>query len=196
MKRCQPRAVREHREALVRGLRGVVVEVGCGSGSLFPFYEAGGAQRVIAVEPEPYLRGQAARAAIQAAVPIDVVDGVAGTLPVETGSVDAVVCCLVLCSVPNQAAALAEFARVLRPGGELRYFEHVAEPAGTASRRIQELLDRSGLWGWIGGGCHVARETGEAIHAAGFSIGTERVETLGPPLVPVRRHLLGTARLG
>ncbi|MBJ7472803.1 MAG: SAM-dependent methyltransferase, partial [Solirubrobacteraceae bacterium] len=101
-----------------------------------------------------------------------------------------------LCSVPDQAATLAEIARVLRPGGELRYYEHVAEPAGTLGRRGQELLDRSGLWAKAGGGCQVARDTGAAIRAAGFDITDEHVETLGPPLlVPVRRHLLGTARL-
>ncbi|MDO9174559.1 MAG: SAM-dependent methyltransferase, partial [Actinomycetota bacterium] len=77
-----------------------------------------------------------------------------------------------------------------------RYYEHVAEPDGTVSRRAQEWLDRTGLWAKAGGGCRVSRQTGEAIRAAGFTVEHERAETLGPPLVvPVRRHLLGTARL-
>ena len=195
MRRCQPRSIKEHRAALVRGLEGVVVEVGCGSGSTFPYYGAGVA-RVIAIEPEPYLRRQAERAAQRAPVPVEVRAGLAEALPLDADSVDAAVCSLVLCSVPDQGAALAEIARVVRPGGELRYYEHVAEPEGTTSRRAQEWLDRTGLWAKAGGGCHVARQTGDAIRAAGFTIEQEQTQTLGPPLVvPVRRHLLGTARL-
>ncbi|MDO9353085.1 MAG: methyltransferase domain-containing protein [Solirubrobacteraceae bacterium] len=194
MARLQPKSMREERAELVCGLSGLVVEVGAGSGTMFRHYPAT-VEQVVAIEPEPYLRAAAQRAVGDARVAIDVRPGDAARLPFEDGSVDAVVCSLVLCSVPDQAGALAEFARVLRPGGELRYYEHVAEQAGSTGRRLQDRLDSTGLWARIGGGCHVARETGEAIRAAGFCIVNEREQTLGPPLVvPVRRHLLGVAR--
>jgi SAM-dependent methyltransferase len=83
------------------------------------------ALELIAVEPEPSLRSQAAKAAADAPVPVRVVPGVADELALAEGSADAVVVCGVLCSVPDQAGALAEFRRVLRPGGELRFYEHV-----------------------------------------------------------------------
>ncbi len=175
------------------GLSGTVVEVGAGTGANFGLYPPE-VTRVLALEPESYLRGVATRAAEEAAVPVEVVDGVADALPLPDGGADAVVLSLVLCSVPDQASALAEVRRVLRPGGELRYYEHVAEPRGTLARRWQELLDRSGLWARMGGGCHVARETGEAILAAGFVVERERVVRFGPPGAPVRRHLAGVAR--
>lgn len=194
LRRGEPRAITQQRAALVEGLAGVVVEVGPGSGSMFAHYPAA-VERVVAVEPEPYLRTVAAKAAASAPVPIEVTAGDAATIPLGAGEADAVVCSLVLCSVPDQSAALREFARVLRPGGELRYFEHVAEPAGTWPRRLQQLVDRSGLWRRAGGGCHVARETGSAIRAAGFSVESERASIFGPRwLVPVSLHVRGVAR--
>ncbi len=194
MRHCEPRAVTRQRERLVAGLTGTVVEIGCGSGSMFRHYGPG-VERVIAVEPERRLFEEAERVAATAAVPIEVHRGSAEALPLADGSADAAVCSLVLCSVPEQAVALAELRRVLRPGGELRYYEHVAEPAGTRSRRVQNWLDRSGVWPRVAAGCHCARDTSDAIRAAGFAIEQEYTETFGPPLVmPVRRHVAGVAR--
>lgn len=192
----EPAAVTRHRAALVDGLHGSVVEVGAGTGILFSHYGEG-VERVLAVEPEPYLRDVAVAAAAQAPVEVEVVAGEAAHLPLEAESVDAVVCCLVLCSVPDQAAALQEFKRVLKPGGELRYYEHVAEAGGGWPLRLQRLVERSGVWRKLGGGCHVDRATGLAIREAGFSIEHEVQPSLGPSwLVPVSAHVLGTARRG
>jgi ubiquinone/menaquinone biosynthesis C-methylase UbiE len=119
------------------------------------------------VEPEPYLRGLAEVAAGQAPVPIRVVDGSADALLAPGGSMDAAVASLVLCSVPDQARALAELYRVLRPGGELRFFEHIrADTAGLA--RVQRLADV--VWPTLLGGCHTTPDTLAAITAAGFRI--------------------------
>lgn len=192
-RRFQPKAMRERRADLARGLTGVVVEVGAGSGTAFAHYPPE-VTRVVAVEPEPSLRREAEGAARTAPVPVEVRGGTADALPLADGEADAVVFSLVLCSVPDQAAALAEAARVLRPGGELRYLEHVAEPVGARGRGLQQWLDRSGVWPKLGGGCHVSRDTGTAIRAAGFEIADERDEHLAPPLMPVRRVLLGRAR--
>jgi SAM-dependent methyltransferase len=181
-----------HRRRMVAGLRGTVIEVGAGNGLNFPFYP-GAVTRVVAVEPEPVMRAAAMRAADDAPVAISVVAGVAGRVPAEDESFDAGVASLMLCSVPDQARALAEFHRVLRPGGELRFYEHVVARRPLALG-LQRLADAT-LWPRLLGGCHLTRDTGAAIEAAGFVI--ERCErfqfSAGPPIPPIP-HLLGVAR--
>src|SRR5207244_9958001 len=89
---------------------------------------------VVAVEPESYLRDRAIEAAAAIPIRIAVVDGVADDLPLEDASFDAGVASLVLCSVPDQARALAELYRLIRPGGELRFYEHVVAERHVAAR--------------------------------------------------------------
>jgi ubiquinone/menaquinone biosynthesis C-methylase UbiE len=187
--RCAEPTLEEHRRELVAGLRGRVAEIGAGTGASFRHYPRE-VEELVAVEPEPYLRGLAEGAARRTSVPIRVVDGAAEALPLETGGFDAVVVSLVLCSVPDQAAALAEIRRVLRPRGELRFLEHVAAHDGTSLRRLQRALDV--VWPRLGGGCHTARETVAAIEAAGF--GTERLREFDLHRGPTRPHVLGVAR--
>ena len=122
--RNEERGNRELRRELLAGLSGRVMEVGAGNGLNFPHYP-GSVHEVVAVEPEPYLRGRAVEAAAVAPVPVRVVDGTAAELPAADGEFDAVVVSGLLCSVSDVPAALAELGRVLRPGGQLRFYEHV-----------------------------------------------------------------------
>jgi ubiquinone/menaquinone biosynthesis C-methylase UbiE len=180
------------RRELLAGATGRVVEVGAGNGINFGHYPAT-VSELIAVEPEPYLRSQAEKAAAEAPVPVRVVSGVAADLELEAGTVDAVVVCGVLCSVPDQAAALAEFRRVLRPGGELRFYEHVrSRRAGFA--RWQRAVDR--LWSRAMGGCHTDRDTLSAIAGAGFFVERCRGFAFPPEAraYPVTPRILGVAR--
>jgi ubiquinone/menaquinone biosynthesis C-methylase UbiE len=184
----------ERRRRLLEGLSGRVLEVGAGNGLNFAHYPPG-VSSVLAVEPEAHLRQEALANAALAQVPVDVVAGVADHLPAEDESVDAVVYSLVLCSVADQARALREGHRVLRTGGQLRFFEHVrAESAGL--RRAQTLLDAT-VWPTLGGGCHAGRDTAAAIENAGFAI--EELERFRFPDVrlalPTSPHILGKARL-
>lgn len=182
----------EHRRRLLAGAAGRVVEIGAGDGGNFPHYPAE-VVSVLAVEPEPYLRAQAREAAVRAPVPVEVVDGTAERLPAADASADVVVVSLVLCSVPDQQAALAEAARVLRPGGELRFYEHVAADGGRLET-AQRLADAT-VWSLFMGGCHVHRDTAAAIEAAGFVI--EEIDQFDFPANqpnPARPHILGRAR--
>lgn len=186
------RGVRAQRSTLLTGLSGRVIEVGAGTGSNFAHYPEQ-VTAVLAVEPEPYLRRLAAGAAARAAVPIEVVDGAADRLPAEDQSMDAAVASLVLCSVPDLDAALAGLFRVLRPGGQLRFFEHVrAETPGR--RRVQRLADAT-LWPLLNGGCHTGRDTAAAIERAGFAV--EHLDRLGRDDTgipfPTAPQILGTA---
>jgi ubiquinone/menaquinone biosynthesis C-methylase UbiE len=184
--------VAEHRQRLLAGLSGAVIEVGAGNGLNFAHYPVE-VSRVLAVEPERHLRTIAQRNAERAAVPIEVVDGVAEQLPAGDGVFDAAVASLVLCSVPDQQPALAELYRVLRPGGQLRFFEHVRAETPTLAR-IQRLLDAT-VWPLFLGGCHASRDTAAAIVAAGFQI--DRLDRFrfpdGPIAVPSSPHILGVA---
>lgn len=183
---------RDHRRELLAGLSGRVVEVGAGNGLNFPHYPPE-VEEVIAVEPEAYLRARAREAAAAAAVRVRVVDGLAEALPLEDGSVDVGVVSLVLCSVPSQAAALAELRRVLRPSGELRFYEHVrSEVPGCA--RLQRAADV--VWPRVAGGCHTHRDTPRAIERAGFAIEACRRFPFRPCslLAPIEPHVLGRAR--
>jgi ubiquinone/menaquinone biosynthesis C-methylase UbiE len=190
---AEQRGATDHRQRLLQGLRGTVVEIGAGHGLNFPHYPPE-VSEVIAIEPEPTLRSHAETAAEGATVPIRVVAGVADELPVADASADAVVTSLVLCSVPDQQHALAEIKRVLRPDGELRFYEHVV-PRCQPKRLLLQVIDRSGIWPKIAGGCHPARDTTEAIMQAGLDI--EEIERFGfsaqrfEPLIP---HILGIAR--
>jgi len=158
----------EHRRELLTGLTGRVIEVGAGHGLNFPHYPDTVAE-VVAVEPEPHLRGLASKTIANARVPVTVVDGVADAIPAGDGEFDAAVACLMLCSVPDQARALAEFRRVLRAGGELRFYEHVLADT-PALARAQRIGDKSRIWPLVAGGCHASRDTVQTIEAAGFEI--------------------------
>ena len=114
----------EHRRRLLAGLRGRVIEVGAGHGLNFAYYPST-VTEVVAVEPEAHLRKLAQRAGEQASADVRVVDGVAEALPASNGEFDAAVASLVLCSVTDQDLAVAEIRRMLREGGELRFYEHV-----------------------------------------------------------------------
>ncbi|MBM0274351.1 methyltransferase domain-containing protein [Micromonospora sp. STR1s_6] len=153
---------------LVAGLSGRVIEIGAGNGRMFSHYPPE-VREVVAVEPERRLRAAAERAARSAPVSVTVVDGLAEALPAGTGEFDAAVLALVLCTVPDQAGALAEVSRVLRPGGELRFFEHVAAAEASRLHRAQRLVDAT-LWPKLFAGCHTSRDTVGAIRAAGFQI--------------------------
>jgi SAM-dependent methyltransferase len=180
------------RDELVAGLTGRVVEVGPGNGINFKHFPSGVAE-LVAVEPEPYLRRAAERAAASVPIEVRVVAGTADALPLEPGSVEAVVVAGVLCSVPDVADALGEFRRVLRPGGELRFYEHVRS-ARSGFARYQDAVDR--VWPRLMGGCHPNRDTLAAIRGAGFEV--ERVRYFGFPATarayPVLPRILGSAR--
>jgi ubiquinone/menaquinone biosynthesis C-methylase UbiE len=182
----------EHRRALLAGLQGRVIEVGAGHGLNFAYYPSG-VTEVIAVEPEPHLRELALAAAKGSPVNVQVRAGTAEALPAADSEFDAAVASLVLCSVRNQAAALTEITRVLRPGGELRFYEHViSNRPGWA--RVMRALDAT-IYPPLAGGCHCARDTRTAILNAGFAIeAEERIAFKPSALAPSIPHILGAAR--
>ena len=182
----------KHRRELLAGLAGEVIEIGAGTGLNLGYYPAG-VTSVLAVEPEPRMREVISRAAAQAPVQVEVADGMAERLPAEDASFDAAVVCLVLCSVADGAAALSEIRRVLRPGGQLRFLEHVA--AWTPGlRRVQQVLDAT-AWPYLSGGCHLGHDTAKAIEEAGFEFSQlSRLHIPNThPKLPLAPHIFGVA---
>ena len=178
-----------YRGEMLAGLRGRVIEVGAGIGSNFKHYPPS-VEEVVAVEPEAYLRAKATEAAQTAPVKVTVVEGLADRLPSEDESFDAGVASLVLCSVPDQASALAELRRVIKPGGELRFYEHVISNQ-PKSARTQRMLNP--VWTRMAGGCNLHRDTGAAIEAAGFHVLHKRRFRFPEGRIGLP-HILGTAR--
>ena len=192
LSRLMEKEVGEQRDELLAGLSGRVVEIGAGNGSNFRHYPTT-VEEVVALEPEAYLRDKADLAARRAPVPVSVRDGVADSLPFEQGEFDAAVASLVLCTVPDPGRALAELRRVVKPGGELRFLEHVRS-GRPGKARLQERLDGSGIWPRLGGGCHCARDTVAATAAAGFHVERLRSFDLGPAWMHTNPHVVGVAR--
>jgi ubiquinone/menaquinone biosynthesis C-methylase UbiE len=183
--------VAAHRDELLGGTGGRVIEIGAGCGLCFGHYPQG-VTEVVATEPEPYLRGLAERAVPTAPVRVRVLDSVAEQLPFEDCAFDTAVASLVLCSVGDQQRALDEMRRVLRPGGQLRFYEHVR----SEDPRLARLQDRvEWIWPRLLGGCHANRDTESAIARAGFQIDACRRFDfrLGPLDAPATPHVIGVA---
>ncbi|KZS83792.1 class I SAM-dependent methyltransferase [Mycobacterium persicum] len=187
----EAQALRDLRRENLAGLTGRVLEVGAGVGTNFAYYPQT-VTEVVAVEPEPHLTVKARAAAEGAPVPVMVIGDTAEDFSAGE-PFDAVVCSLVLCSVNDPVEVLLHLRSLLRPGGQLRYLEHVAS-AG-ARGRLQQFVDAT-FWPRLAGNCHTHRHTERAIVAAGFDVDTARREWTLPawaPL-PVSELALGRAR--
>lgn len=187
----------ERKRALLAGLSGTVLELGPGPGVNFRYLPLGRVERWIGVEPNPFmaakLRATATEATRDAGIPAEVRGVAAEGMEVEAGSVDCVLATLVLCSVPDPAAVLADVRRVLRPGGTFVFLEHVAAPPGTGLRRLQSCVKP--LWWCFADGCRPDRDLGAAIRAAGFArVDIDEFDAHVPGLPPVvRPHVAGVA---
>ncbi len=175
--------LREMRARLLDEARGRVLEIGGGTGLNLARYP-GAVESLTVIEPDPFMaRRLRERAGSRLDFPVEVVEAPAETLPFADAAFDTVVSTLVLCTVGDPAAALAQVRRVLAPGGRLLVLEHVREPEGGRLARWQDRLERP--WGWIAAGCHPNRDTAATLRAAGFDTATlERGEfPRGGPLV-------------
>jgi ubiquinone/menaquinone biosynthesis C-methylase UbiE len=174
----------ERRAAVVSRASGATLELGAGTGHNLGHYGPAVTSLTL-TEPDPHMAARLrARLSDQPpAVETEVVEAGAERLPFADASFDSVVSTLVLCTVDDQAEALAEVARVLRPGGRLLLFEHVRHPGEGGRARWQDRLERP--WGWFAGGCHPNRDTLAALRAAGYDVAAVGDDKLpgAPPLV-------------
>jgi SAM-dependent methyltransferase len=188
MARHEPDWLKRLRQENLAGLSGRVLEVGAGTGTNFELYPDT-VTEVVAVEPEHRLAIQARQAAAAASVPVTV-----STDTVEQFSAsepfDATVCSLVLCSVNEPDRVVRQLLSLLKPGGELRYLEHVASSG--ARGRLQNVADAT-LWPRMAGNCHTHRHTEQTIVNAGFLVSGARREVPIPAWVPTAEVAIGRA---
>lgn len=162
MVRHEGKEDRATRQEVAGGARGRVLEIGVGVGSNWLYLPPGLAYT--GIEPDPYMLERARPAAPPG---IEVLEAAAEDLPFESASFDTVFTTLTFCTIADVPAALSEVRRVLKPGGEFRFWEHV-RPSGRAWGRVADVA--TPVWKRLGGGCHPNRNTEAAIRAAGFEV--------------------------
>lgn len=186
------RLLGDRKAALFADLPDDIVELGPGTGANLRYYRPG--TRLVAIEPNPHMHSALARTAARRAIRLDIRSVGAEATGLSTNSVDAVVCTLVLCTVLDPVAALAEARRILRPNGRLLLIEHVAAPQGSVLARLQRLL-RPG-WQWAFEGCDLCRPTGTLLATAGFAAVELERYRLRSWFVPVNEQVAGVATPG
>jgi SAM-dependent methyltransferase len=185
MDRADKAGMAAWRAELVEDLTGDILEIGCGTGMMFPHYSD--TVRLTAIEPDPEFLPLAEKAARKSRAAITLSADSGEKLPFEPARFDAVVLAMVLCSVPSMETVLREAHRVLKPGGQLRLIEHVQSDKPVASTLMDAF---NPLWRAVNGvGCNMNRRPEPAIRAAGFSLGEIRsfqVFTPGLPAFPMQ----------
>ncbi len=163
---------------LLTPLEGRILDVGAGTGANFPFFQS--PELVVAIEPDPKMR-QIAQT--KAPPHLELLDCAADNIPLASGSIDHVVCTLVLCSIGNLDASLNELYRVLKPGGSLTFLEHV-KGEGCLGILHDSLTP---LWSKVTGGCHLNRDTPALLYKHGFTVESHPVcRYFGIPFVAGR----------
>jgi ubiquinone/menaquinone biosynthesis C-methylase UbiE len=166
---------------LIGGLRGTVLELGAGRGANFGMLAADVSW--IGLEPHERTRKALVKRAAARLRSWQVLAAPAERIPLPEASVDAVLSTVVLCSVSDLGAVLAEVRRVLRPGGRFVFFEHVAAPRGSRTLWLQRVA--TPVTRKFDKGCNPARDIGAAIQAAGFaSVDLHRYVRPGPLHIP------------
>ncbi|HET7120289.1 MAG TPA: methyltransferase domain-containing protein [Solirubrobacterales bacterium] len=178
--------LRQMRAELLKQARGRVLELGSGTGLNLELYPREGIDSLVLTEPDPHMAKQLRKRVDEICPGAEMLEVGAEHLPFEADSFDTVVVTLVLCTVPDQPAALREISRVLAPGGRLLFLEHVR--AGHADlAKWQDRLERP--WRFLGDGCHCNRDTLAGLGAAGFEVDELEHDQL-PKAPPIVRPLI------
>jgi ubiquinone/menaquinone biosynthesis C-methylase UbiE len=187
MQAAERRLFPPHREYLT-DVSGEVLDLGSGTGANFPYFAGREDVRLHAIEPDSHMLRRARRRAVSVGLEVDLREARAEALPYGDESMDAVVAGIVFCTIPDPEAALEEVARVLKPGGEFRFLEHVRDHGRTAW--AQALVEP--VWKRVAGGCHVTRDTAGLFtaHDAFEVVEVERVDVGVFPADPFVRGRL------
>ena len=181
--------MRKHKASAFADLPATVVELGSGVGANLRYLPPGA--HLTAIEPNPYMHARLRRAAARHGIDLEIRNVVGEQIDLPDASADAVISSLVLCSVSDPAAVLAEVRRVLRPGGRFSFAEHVVAKRRTPTRWAQRILRRP--WAWVFEGCSCERDLAGVIGSAGFASVDITRYRMHSPFVPFNTHIAGTA---
>jgi len=184
------RNLRARKQRVFAGLPREIVEIGPGVGANLRYLPDG--STLVAIEPNRHMHGPLQDAALRHRVRLDLRDTMAEQTGLPDDSADTVISSLVLCSVQDPAAVLAEIRRILRPGGTFRFLEHVAASSGTPTRMVQRMLRRP--WAWTFEGCSCERDLEKQVRAAGFESVTLEHYRLHTPFLPFNTQIAGIAQ--
>lgn len=184
------RSLHAQKERVFADLPREVVEIGPGVGANLGYLSAG--TTLVAIEPNRYMHGALQEAAHAHGVRLDLRERVAEQTGLADSSADAVISSLVLCTVHDPAAVLAEVRRILRPGGTFRFLEHVVAESGTATRVAQRILRRP--WAWTFEGCSCERDLEGLVREAGFTSVTVERYRIHTPFLPFNTQIAGIAQ--
>ncbi|GAA4015916.1 class I SAM-dependent methyltransferase [Actimicrobium antarcticum] len=176
------------KSGLLADVPAVVVELGSGTGANMRYLPAG--TRLIAIEPNRQMHAALRAQATNHGIDLQLHDLMAESLDMPSDSVDLVFATLVLCTVDQPQRVIAEVLRVLRPGGRFVCIEHVAAPAGSGERVLQQTIRQP--WHWLFEGCNLCRDTGAVLRSAGFSHVDVQPIILPTLLVPIRHQIIAT----
>jgi SAM-dependent methyltransferase len=196
IQRSENAGQRETRRALIAEATGSTIEVGAGSGINLAHYPDRVGELVV-TEPSPHMLAHLRDALTQRRPPVgslELVQASAQALPFADGRFDTAVCTFVLCSVPEPSAALAEVARVLRPGGRLLFLEHVHAGEGTVLGRFQDLVEVPHRY--VAAGCYPNRRTERLLADSPLTVESLRHGHQPRSMPTVRPTIIGTAARG
>ena len=159
--------MKEIRPRIVDGARGRVLEIGAGTGHSLPYYQGHKFEELVLTEPDPYMMQRLREKLDRASIDAQAVEAPAEELPFPDASFDTVLSVHVLCSVSDLQKGLSEIRRVLKPDGQLRFFEHVRSRNRIGARAQDAALP---VWRWFGAGCHPNRDTATTVEKEGFRL--------------------------
>jgi len=158
--------VRDQRRRMMEGVTGKVLEIAAGTGLNVPLYPPT-ADEVHAVEPDRHMLARLVGRAKESSVPLHLYQGDAENLPFVDAAFDAAIIAFALCTIPDPIRALDEVHRVVRPGGVLRFLEHVRSQHDRTARWQDRI---NPLWGRVAGGCRLNQPTVEILEATEWEI--------------------------
>lgn len=186
----EQRCLRAWRTSLLADISGEALEIGAGTGLSLPCYPKT-VRHLTLAEPDRHMRSQLHKAAQQQAIPTTILDARGESIPLSSGTFDAVILCLVLCSVSDPLLVLAEALRLLKPSGRLYFMEHVAAPSDSPRLFWQQRLEP--FWKRLAGNCHLTRRTEQLIANSGFCFEQLLREEMRPAPPFVRPTIRGIA---
>ena len=176
---CGTKPIRKQREKVLPLCKGIVLEIGCGSGLNFSFYEENNIDKLYALEPDKEMLRQAESVVKEVNFPITFLETGAEKIPLEDDSIDTALLTYTLCTIPDPLAALLEIRRVLKKGGKLVFCEHGMAPENNV-KKMQNFINS--FWPIFVGGCNLNRDIPSLIKDAGFLV--DNLETMYLPKTP------------